>query len=101
MLHSCHLAAWRKSWAWVDIQTRHLVCEILSPSTRRTDRGPKRLRYQKAMIPTYWIGDTDNQRVEVWAPDASVPTVERTEVRWCHPAANAECVVDLGKLFAM
>lgn len=34
-----------------------LVVEILSPSTRRTDLGSKRLAYQDAGVGTYWILD--------------------------------------------
>ena len=34
-----------------------LVVEILSPSTRRTDLGSKRLAYQDAGVPAYWVLD--------------------------------------------
>ncbi len=34
-----------------------LVVEVLSPSTRRTDLGSKRLAYQDAGVPAYWILD--------------------------------------------
>lgn len=34
-----------------------LVVEILSPSTSRMDRGTKRLAYENAGVPAYWIVD--------------------------------------------
>lgn len=34
-----------------------LVVEVLSPSTRRTDLGSKRLAYQEASVPAYWVLD--------------------------------------------
>jgi Uma2 family endonuclease len=37
--------------------TPRLVVEVLSPSTRRTDLGSKRLAYQDAGVPAYWILD--------------------------------------------
>lgn len=36
-----------------------VVIEILSPSTRRTDQGTKRLTYQDAGVPTYWLLDPE------------------------------------------
>jgi Uma2 family endonuclease len=36
-----------------------LVVEVLSPSTRRIDLGSKRLAYQDAGVPAYWLVDPD------------------------------------------
>jgi Uma2 family endonuclease len=41
-----------------------LVVEILSPSTRRQDRGPKARRYAELGVDHYWIVDPDRRRVE-------------------------------------
>jgi len=41
-----------------------LVAEVLSPSTRRVDRGLKRERYAELGVPHYWIVDCDRQRIE-------------------------------------
>ena len=41
-----------------------LVVEILSPSTRRQDRGIKADRYAQLGVPHYWIVDPEQQTVE-------------------------------------
>jgi Uma2 family endonuclease len=89
-----------KSKAWADVQTLHLVIEILSPSSVRADRFTKRRLYQERHVATYWIVDVDHQQVEIWTPDALFPVVERERLTWRHPAAAGECVVELGTLFS-
>lgn len=84
---------------WADIRELRLVVEVLSPSTRRADRGAKRRLYQERRIPQYWIVDGTRGSVEVWTPDASEPTVERQALRWRHPALGEDCLVDLGTVF--
>ncbi|MGH9092229.1 MAG: Uma2 family endonuclease [Acidimicrobiales bacterium] len=39
--------------------TPRLVVEVLSPSTRDTDLSLKRLEYERAGVPAYWLVDTD------------------------------------------
>ena len=46
-----------------------LVVEVVSPSTRRTDLGSKRLAYQEAGVPAYWVVD----------PTTAVLTVHRLD----------------------
>ncbi|MCP3981552.1 MAG: Uma2 family endonuclease [bacterium] len=41
-----------------------LVVEILSPSSRRTDRGVKARRYAELGVRHYWIVDPDRRRLE-------------------------------------
>ena len=41
-----------------------LVVEILSPSTRKQDRGVKAQRYAESGVEHYWIVDPDVKRVE-------------------------------------
>lgn len=41
-----------------------LVVEILSPGTKRTDRGSKRDIYARFGIPEYWIVDPDANTIE-------------------------------------
>jgi len=43
-----------------------LVVEILSPSTRRYDRGAKLRRYAAAGVPHYWIVDPRTRALEVY-----------------------------------
>lgn len=41
-----------------------LIVEILSPSTRKQDRGVKAQRYAESGVEHYWLVDPDNKRVE-------------------------------------
>jgi Uma2 family endonuclease len=46
-------------------QTPALVVEVLSPSTRRIDLGTKKLAYEEAGVPAYWVFDP-------WAPSMTI-----------------------------
>ncbi len=50
-----------------------LVVEVLSPSTRRIDRGAKKAAYARAGIRDYWIVDPDRPSLTAWhlAPDGT------------------------------
>lgn len=56
-----------------------LVVEVLSPTTRRRDRGPKREFYaDEKRIPTYWIVDTEERRITIVRPgERDVVVTER------------------------
>jgi len=41
-----------------------LIVEILSPSTRKQDRGAKARRYAESGVEHYWIVDPENKRLE-------------------------------------
>ena len=86
---------------WSEIQTLHLVVEILSPSSVRADRFTKRRLYQERQVGTYWIVDVDHQHVELWTPAAMLPVVERERLIWRHPAAASDCVIELTELFGL
>jgi len=43
-----------------------LIVEILSPSTRKQDRGLKAQRYAELGVAHYWIVDPDDKRVECY-----------------------------------
>jgi len=92
-------APFLKSGKWVDLTALFLVVEVISPSSVRTDRTLKRLEYQRYGIPQYWIVDGDLRQVEVWAPEAKAPVIERDRLTWRHPALEVECVIDLVRLF--
>ncbi|KOX45129.1 hypothetical protein ADL19_23840 [Streptomyces purpurogeneiscleroticus] len=57
------LAAWRRERVPTDLEAAHIeiapdwVCEILSPSTVRLDRGRKRRIYAEAKIGHLWLLD--------------------------------------------
>ena len=84
---------------WERIKHLLLVVEILSPTTARADRFTKRGLYQEVRIPTYWIVDADEHFVEVWTPQAALPTVERERVLWLPAGAAQPLVLTLPELF--
>ena len=49
-----------------------LVVEVLSPGTRRTDRGVKMLEYARAGVSEYWLVDPDACAIEVYTLDEGV-----------------------------
>jgi Uma2 family endonuclease len=46
--------------------TPDLVVEVLSPSTRRVDRGAKRGLYERQGVPEYWLIDPVLETVQVF-----------------------------------
>ncbi|HTV24959.1 MAG TPA: Uma2 family endonuclease [Polyangiaceae bacterium] len=42
------------------------VCEALSPTTAARDQGDKRIIYQRANVPWYWIIDPSNRSLQVY-----------------------------------
>jgi Uma2 family endonuclease len=84
---------------WSRVRTLLLAIEVLSPSTQRYDRFTKRRLYQEVGVPIYWIVDLERQLVEVWTPEATLPTVERERVTWHPEAAESPLVVELADLF--
>ncbi|MGH7628096.1 MAG: Uma2 family endonuclease [Gemmatimonadales bacterium] len=84
---------------WAQVQDLRLVVEILSPSSVRYDRFTKRRLFQDRGVPVYWVVDGDAHQVEVWAPDASFPTVVRDELRWHAAPARSPFTLDLAELF--
>jgi Uma2 family endonuclease len=73
------LAAWRgerlpapPETAWIDIAP-DWICEVLSPSTERYDRGDKRLIYAQAGVGHVWHVDPVLRKLEVF---------ERRDGKW-------------------
>lgn len=77
-----------------------LVAEVLSPSTKRMDRFPKRRAYMDAGVPLYWIVDGDGRWVEVWTPGVAFPQVEREQLEWLPRGAGEPFTYALAELFA-
>lgn len=59
-----------------------LVVEVLSPSNRDYDRGPKRKQYLEHGVAELWLVDADEGAVEVWRPGAPEPEVVRDALEW-------------------
>lgn len=73
--------------------------EVLSPTTARGDRFTKRRLYQEIRAPAYWIVDADEHFVEVWTPEAALPTVEREQLKWLPAEAGDPFVPRVPELF--
>ncbi len=52
-----------------------LVVEVISPGTRRVDRGEKFLEYARAGISEYWLVDPEAQSIEVFVLQDGVYTL--------------------------
>lgn len=67
------LAGWRRQRMTQEPTTAYIttppdwVCEILSPSTARLDRGPKRRIYAQAGVPHLWLLDPSDRVLEAFA----------------------------------
>ena len=85
--------------AWEDVGRLLLTVEVLSPSTRRTDRGEKRDLYKRKAVPQYWIVDADARTVERWLPNDSAPETFVETLEWQPDAAVVPLVIDLPGYF--
>ena len=78
-----------------------LIVEILSPSTRNQDLGPKKKIYAASGVSEYWVVDPDNHQVLVFrfAVDALTPveTLNKTDVLTSDQFAGLE--IDLTDVF--
>jgi Uma2 family endonuclease len=77
-----------------------LFAEVLSPSTTRYDRFTKRRLDQEMAVPLYWMIDPGAERVEIWTPADTVPTLEDSRLTGRAPGAAAPFVIELRDLFA-
>ncbi len=84
---------------WRMVKDLLLVIEVVSPTSTRADRFTKRRLYQERGIPAYWAVDGDQCVVEVWTPDARLPTVERERVVWQPAGAAKPFTLELRELF--
>ena len=84
---------------WREVRTLLLAIEVLSPSTARSDRQIKRLRYQRQGIPEYWIVDLDSRLVERWRPQDQRPEVLHDTIEWIPRVGRPSLTIDLQALF--
>lgn len=87
------------SASWTTVKRLRLAVEVVSPSSRRRDRGSKRTLYQEYQVETYWVIDADAETVERWHPDDTEPEVLYGELRWQVRADAPEVLIDLARLF--
>ncbi len=76
-----------------------LVVEVVSYSSKRTDRLQKRQLYQEEGVPEYWIVDAEARRVERWRPGDEEPEVLAVRLDWQPAAAAPALEIDLVQLF--
>jgi Uma2 family endonuclease len=76
-----------------------LVVEVLSDGSRRHDRLTKRVHYQNAVVPEYWILDQDAGLVERWRPTDDRPEVLGLVMQWQPVATIEPLTIDLVGLF--
>lgn len=84
---------------WTQMKKLLLVIEVMSPSTARYDRFTKRRLYQDVRIPAYWIVNGDEEFVEVWAPEAGLPEIQRERVVWSPDDNSPPFAIELKELF--
>jgi Uma2 family endonuclease len=84
---------------WADIRSLLVAAEVLSPSTARADRTPKRRRYQQAWVPEYWIVDLDARLIERWHPSDQRPELITDRLTWQPHGTNTPFVLDVPAFF--
>ena len=81
-LFICRTSSGRPPHDWSDISSLLLVAEFVSPSSARYDRTVKRLRYQRARVPDYWVVDVAARAVERWRPESEEADLLTERVEW-------------------
>ena len=84
---------------WADVGRLLLAVEVVSPSTSRTDRRPKRLLYQDKGVPEYWIVDTDQRVVERWRVTDQFSEALTDSVSWQPNPWTPALTIDLPSFF--
>ena len=76
-----------------------LAIEVVSYSSKRTDRLQKRSLYVEEGVEEYWIVDPGERRVERWRAGATEPQVLTDRLEWAPRAGVPALVIDLSALF--
>ena len=89
----------RRPLRFSDVGHLLLAVEVLSPSSRQTNRREKRKLYQAQGVPEYWVVDTDDRAVERWTPSSTEAVVVRDAIEW-RPIAERDAIrIDLAEYF--
>ena len=86
--------------SWTEVRSLLLACEVLSPSTARSDRYDKRRTYQRYRVPEYWIIDLDAWVAERWLPDDTRPEVLNENLEWRPRGDIPSLVLNLPQFFS-
>lgn len=84
---------------WGDVTGLVLAIEVASPASARQDRTLKRIRYQRAEVPEYWVVDLDARRVERWRPHDLQPERLVERLGWRPDPARDGLEIDLAGYF--
>ena len=76
-----------------------LAIEIISYSSKRTDRLQKRDLYMREGVDEYWIADPGLRRVERCRRSAAEPELLTNQLVWQPRLGIAPLAIDLGPLF--
>ncbi len=76
-----------------------LAVEVISYSSKRTDRLQKRSLYMEEGVEEYWIVDPEQRRVELWRPRADQPEVLTQRLVWAPRPGVLPLELDLGEMF--
>ncbi len=94
---------WRAGTAptsWREISELLLVVEVISPGTAHVDRRRKRVLYQEARVPEYWIVDDEARLIERWRADDLRPEIATESLTWAPMSGRPPLVLDVSALFA-
>lgn len=85
--------------SWFAVGRLLLVVEVISPSTRETDRTSKRTLYARKNVPEYWIVDTDARTIERCRPNEAESEPFAAMIEW-HPERSVPpLTIDLPAYF--
>ena len=68
--------------SWREMPPPLLVVEVLSPSTRRSDRHRKRPAYLSHGVREIWLVDQGTRSIERWTADSEFPETFRDSISW-------------------
>jgi len=77
-----------------------LVIEVISYSSKRTDRLQKRALYMEEGVPEYWIVDPGLRQIERWRTGDEQPEILRDRLEWRPTEAAPALAIDLVRLFS-
>ncbi len=84
---------------WDDVQPLLLAVEVVSPSTRRRDRGVKRELFHAEGVPEYWVLDASRRQIERWRPASTAAEVLTASLAWQPHPTHEPLIVDLVSFF--
>ena len=77
-----------------------LVIEVISYSSKRTDRIQKRALYMEEGVPEYWIVDPELKQIERWRPGDEKPEVLRDRLEWRPTEVTPALAINVPRVFS-